>query len=70
MKWAMEDEEVVIGARTIASGVTDESGRIIAAISVSGPVSRLTSKKLPVLTALVQKAAAQLSGKLGNGNAK
>lgn len=69
MKWAMEDEEVEIGARTIASGVTDENGRIIAAISISGPVSRLTSKKLPVITALVQKAAAQLSGKLGNGNA-
>ena len=69
MKWAMEDEEVVIGARTIASGVTDESGRIIAAISVSAPVSRLTSKKIPILTALIQNAAEQLSLKLGSEQA-
>lgn len=39
--YALQDEEQILGARAVGSAVTDADGRVLGAISVSGPVSRI-----------------------------
>jgi DNA-binding IclR family transcriptional regulator len=43
--FAYDDEERVKGMRCVAAPITDDEGRAIAAMSVSGPKSRLRGKQ-------------------------
>ena len=40
--YAIDDEECEVGARCIAAPVRDYTGKIITAVSISGPISRLS----------------------------
>lgn len=64
--WALVDQEVEVGVRSVAAPVRDRSGRTVAAINVSSHAARvslrdLRSRHLPV----VLRAAAQISAMLG-----
>lgn len=64
--YAFDNEEYERGARCVAAPIIDYSSRIIGAISVSGPVTRMTdgfiNEKLPVLL----EAARQISIRMGS----
>ncbi|MDQ0338279.1 DNA-binding IclR family transcriptional regulator [Caldalkalibacillus uzonensis] len=63
--YGMDDEELEIGLRCIAVPVRNNTGSIVAAISISGPTMRLSNKVLPEVVDSMKKAAAQISSELG-----
>jgi DNA-binding IclR family transcriptional regulator len=64
--YAVDDEEVEDGVRCVGAAVLDQRGAPLAAISVSGPASRINTEKLPVIAACVCRAAAELSRECGH----
>lgn len=44
--WALADQELEIGVRSIACGVKDKDGKTIAALNISGHASRVTKKEM------------------------
>jgi len=62
--YAVDDQEIDDGLMCIAAPVTEPGGSIAAAISISGPVSRV-EPKLNEFIEIVVDAAAQLSRDLG-----
>jgi DNA-binding IclR family transcriptional regulator len=64
--YAIDNQEKEIGVRCVAAPVFNHSGRIQAAISVSGAAQRLTLKRLPILGRLVIDTAQQLSAAIGH----
>lgn len=63
--WAIDDEECEVGARCIAAGIYDYTGRVIAGISVSGPTTRIDFKKCAFISEAVTTAARQISQLMG-----
>lgn len=63
--YAIDDEEQAIGLRCIASPVFNENGESIAAISVSGPMARISDARIPVLGDLVRRKADAISIQIG-----
>jgi IclR family KDG regulon transcriptional repressor len=63
--FAVDDEEAVPGARCVAAPIFGAGGKVAAAISVSGPITRVTTDKLQPLSAAVKKAASVISTRLG-----
>lgn len=62
--YALDDEECELGARCVAAPVRNYDGRIVAAISVSGPVSRMTRERALALAPVVTDAAQKISASL------
>lgn len=63
--FALDDEEAVMGARCIAAPIFDASGKVIAGLSVSGPLTRISEEKVAPFAAMVKKAAQSVSRQLG-----
>lgn len=63
--WAADDEEHSRGMRCVASVLRDEHGDAIAAISLTGPIARVTDERLAELGALVRATAAKITEALG-----
>ncbi|WP_372630414.1 IclR family transcriptional regulator [Cohnella sp.] len=63
--YALDDEEIVEGARCVAAAVLDPDGRPIGAISLSGALHRFKAERLPEISAQVREAAMNVSRKLG-----
>lgn len=62
--YALLDEELEVGVVGASAPVLDFTGRIIAAVNVSGPKSRI-GDQLPSLGSFVARAAADLSTAIG-----
>lgn len=62
--YAVDDEEAVLGARCVASPILDVNGQLVAAISVSGPVTRITGRQISPFATLLKEAAASISKRL------
>ncbi|GAA1417774.1 IclR family transcriptional regulator [Streptomyces thermospinosisporus] len=60
-------EELELGLAAVAAPVRSHDGEVIAAISVSGPVYRLSESRLPELGGRTVEAAAELSRRMGYG---
>ncbi len=60
-----DDEEMEIGVRCIASPIKNSNGSVIAAISVSGPSARLSTKRIQEIKPLVRSCALEISRALG-----
>lgn len=60
-------EELELGLAAVAAPIRSHDGKVIAAISVSGPVYRLTSDQLPELAKRAVEAGAELSRRMGYG---
>ena len=63
--YALDDEESEVGLRSIAAPVRNDSGNVIAAISIAGPVHRLTRKTLLGWARELVEAAEAVSQRLG-----
>jgi len=63
--WAVDNEECEIGARCVAAPIRDYTGRIVAAISTSGPVFRMTQEKIEYMKVRITRAAEDISRRLG-----
>ena len=62
--YALDDEECEMGVRCIAAPVRDYTGKVIASISVSGPISRMTIDKIEVIKDIIKDIALRISHKL------
>jgi len=63
--YAIDDEEYDEGLRCIGAGVRDHSGRVVSALGIGGPVTRITPERVEELSRLVINAARGLSRRLG-----
>lgn len=63
--YAFTVEELEVGLHGVAAPVWGTGGRVVAAVSVSGPSFRLTEARIPALGAMAKAAAAQISRELG-----
>jgi IclR family acetate operon transcriptional repressor len=58
-------DELEIGYAAVAAPIFNHQERVVAAISVGGPTTRLTPARLAELAIPVKQAAARISGRLG-----
>jgi IclR family acetate operon transcriptional repressor len=65
MGYAVDDEEHAVGLRCIAAPVFDETGDVVAAVSVSGPMARIVDERVAELGALVLQTTRSISAEMG-----
>lgn len=63
--YALDDQEASLGARCVGAPIFDVSGRVAAAMSVSGPVTRIGRDKVQMISRAVVEAARTVSVNLG-----
>ena len=63
--YAVDDEEMEVGVRCVASAIRQDRNSIVAGVSISGPSSRLTTERMSLMGELVRQAAARISADLG-----
>ncbi|AYM14741.1 helix-turn-helix domain-containing protein [Agrobacterium tumefaciens] len=65
--YAIEDEEIIAGNRCVGAAILDEGGKPFAAISVAGPIWRLTSERVeqlgPEIALVARNIGAQMRGR-------
>src|SRR5271170_886165 len=64
--YAIDNEEIEDGVRCIAAPILNGRGRAVAAVSVSGPSSRITPARFQLIGKTMVKGARELSARLGN----
>jgi IclR family KDG regulon transcriptional repressor len=68
--YAIDDQEREVGLRCIGAPLWDSSGSTIAAISIAGPIFRITDSRVPALAETVMRIAALISASMGYRGAK
>ncbi|HTF45745.1 MAG TPA: IclR family transcriptional regulator [Terriglobales bacterium] len=63
--YAVDDEEAVQGARCVSAPILNSEGEPIAAVSVSGPVTRVSPNQVAGLAGAVTTAARAISAAMG-----
>jgi DNA-binding IclR family transcriptional regulator len=63
--YAVDDSEHQPGLRCVGAPIRDQTGRVFAGISVSGPARRISNDEVKKLSALVMHNASAISAKLG-----
>ncbi len=63
--FSFDDEEHLVGTRCVASPIYDQHAESLGAISLAGPVSRLTDERIKHLGPLVAHTAEDLTRRLG-----
>jgi IclR family transcriptional regulator, KDG regulon repressor len=59
--YALDDEELEAGIRAVSVPVRDIDGKVIAALSLPGPVNRMPPERLPEITEALLEAAQAIS---------
>jgi DNA-binding IclR family transcriptional regulator len=68
--YAIDNEEKEEGLRCVSAVVRGHSGKLFAAMSISGPAFRLTKERIPEIGQAVMRAANKLSAELGYEGAR
>ncbi len=63
--YAREDEQCELGMRSIAAPIRNDTGRVVAAVGVAGPLQRITEDLLASYAPQVMNAASIISARLG-----
>ncbi len=63
--YAFDNEECEIGARCIAAPIRDYSGKVVAGISITGPIFRITQELIETRKGILLDTAAEISKRLG-----
>jgi len=63
--YSLDDEERHSGMRCVAAPIFDASGNVVAGISVSGPIVRMSSEEIPRFAEQTKRAGETLSKLLG-----
>jgi len=63
--YAIDDEESEVGLRSIAAPIRNDSGQVIAAVSIAGPVHRMSRKALLGWSRELVEAGEAVSQRLG-----
>jgi DNA-binding IclR family transcriptional regulator len=63
--YAVTNEELEPGLVAVAAPVYRDGAAVVAALSVSGPATRLTARRIPAIAAQCVAEASALSGVLG-----
>lgn len=63
--YAVDDEEIQLDQVCISAPIRDYRGAAFAAVTISGPATRIRSKGVEVVAATIQKAANEISERLG-----
>jgi DNA-binding IclR family transcriptional regulator len=63
--YAIDDEEIEIGVRCVGAPVLNEDNWAIAAVSVSGPSSRITAQRVPAIAERLLICCREISASLG-----
>jgi DNA-binding IclR family transcriptional regulator len=63
--YAIDDNENEPGIRCVAAPIRDSNGRVIAAISISGPEERMPTSRIGALAPVVKETADSISLELG-----
>jgi len=63
--YAIDDEEIELGVRCIGAPILNEDGWAIAAVSVSGPTSRVTPQNVRAIAQRVLTCSLEISAALG-----
>ena len=63
--YTLDNEEAELGARCVAAPLLDASARVVAGISVSGPVTRISSARTAEIGEAVRRSALVISNLLG-----
>jgi len=67
--YSLDDEEAEPGGRCIAAPIFDASDRVIAAISITGPTSRIRIERVEEYAEIVKRIAAKVTDALRNQRA-
>ena len=68
--YSIDNEEAYLGSRCIGAPIFEASGKIAAALSVSGPTTRVTRERVPAMAASAKNAAMAISRTLGYATAE
>jgi DNA-binding IclR family transcriptional regulator len=63
--YAIDDEEIELGVRCVGAPIFNENHRAIAAVSVSGPTSRITVQSVPGIAEHLLRCSRDISASLG-----
>ncbi len=63
--FAIDEQELEEGVKCIGAGIRNYSGRVVAGLSIAGPVLRLNQKGVSKLVQLVVRTASEVSTSLG-----
>jgi DNA-binding IclR family transcriptional regulator len=63
--YAIDDEEIELGVRCVGAPVLSEDHWAIAAVSVSGPSSRITAQRVPAIAERLLVCCREISASLG-----
>jgi DNA-binding IclR family transcriptional regulator len=63
--YAIDDEEVEEGVRCIGAPILNEAGQPMAAVSISGPTSRITQQSVPGIAEHLMRCCREISASLG-----
>ncbi|HEX5590971.1 MAG TPA: IclR family transcriptional regulator [Candidatus Limnocylindrales bacterium] len=66
-RWATSVGERQDGVAAVATAVSDSRGRVVAALCISGPTTRLTRERLPAMREPLEACAAEVTGLLRRG---
>ncbi len=63
--YAIDDQEIEVGVRCVGAPIFDENHQAIAAVSVSGPTSRITAPNMPQVAEHLLRCCRDISASLG-----
>ena len=63
--YAIDDEENEIGVKCVGAPIFDMNGDVVAAISVTGPVTRITDDKIDFISNEVMQCTSLISKEMG-----